>query len=627
MFIVPAEQNSSLSLLIPGLIMLGIIIVLVVAYVFIWKKRKKIRHSTDPITLRSFIDKRQQPLSANEAVSLLMPVAIQIRDMHDDGETHLQISPDSIQLTADGPKLLPVTVSESSKYSSGFAAPEVYHGKSNGNVSDIYSFSAILFFAVAGTPPENALERTARISSEGENVDNVFAIADEEYEDVLQHIDNDFKATINKGMASNAASRFETMQTLIYKLTPYNTGHAGELTGTISNVAPETATGVAKKHRRISVKILVSASIAVILIAFAGTYFLCYRKAVSLTENGSYDNAQQYLFLPSVTELHDDNIIEYINAGLLLDSRKYEDACTSFSSLTGYLNAEEMVQESYYRQAAQLADTNEFEKSIQIYTELSDAGYKDTSELLLNTQYRMAAYQLYELGEFTNAAITFYNLSAEGYENADVMWLESQYWWACSMLDEYDYINAYNIFDGIRGYADTEELLITLSDIIYLEGQTAYYDGRHFDSEDFFECITPYLNSEDYLELIDVQMLGGLLNTSNTVDTLIDLFYFEDASELLVSNTSLACKFLLGTWHTSGGSYYFKMEVSDSNDYDYYSSYNIPWYGGTFSIKDGIYYVTTNSGIEKPQYKFTLISPNSMDLYCYKNGYTYTLYR
>jgi hypothetical protein len=61
--------------------------------------------------------------------------------------------------------------------------------------------------------------------------------------------------------------------------------------------------------------------------------------------------------------------------------------------------------------------------------------------------------------------------------------------------------------------------------------------------------------------------------------------------------------------------------------YDYYASYNIPWYGGSFTIKDGVYMVTQGNYEDKPQYKFTLLTPNSMDLYCYKDGKTYTLYR
>ena len=61
--------------------------------------------------------------------------------------------------------------------------------------------------------------------------------------------------------------------------------------------------------------------------------------------------------------------------------------------------------------------------------------------------------------------------------------------------------------------------------------------------------------------------------------------------------------------------------------FDYYSSYNIPWYGGSFTIEDGVYMVTQGNYEDKPQYKFTLLTPNSMDLYCYKDGKTYTLYR
>ena len=69
------------------------------------------------------------------------------------------------------------------------------------------------------------------------------------------------------------------------------------------------------------------------------------------------------------------------------------------------------------------------------------------------------------------------------------------------------------------------------------------------------------------------------------------------------------------------------MERSEDDDYSYWSSYNLPWYGGTFTIKDGVYSVSNDSYENKPQYRFTILTPDSMEVYCYKNGMTYTLYR
>ena len=116
-------------------------------------------------------------------------------------------------------------------------------------------------------------------------------------------------------------------------------------------------------------------------------------------------------------------------------------------------------------------------------------------------------------------------------------------------------------------------------------------------------------------------------NLTNIVKEVVSIFYFEDASKLLVSEGKIACYFLLGTWWTSRGEYYFKMYKTENDEYDFRNSYTLPSFGGLFTIEDGIYSVSGDGYKNKPQYRFTLLTPDSMEVYCYKNGATYTLYR
>ena len=48
------------------------------------------------------------------------------------------------------------------RYTSGYAAPEVYKGKPASILSDIYSFGALLYFVSYGKHPENAMERAEK---------------------------------------------------------------------------------------------------------------------------------------------------------------------------------------------------------------------------------------------------------------------------------------------------------------------------------------------------------------------------------------------------------------------------------------------------------------------------------
>jgi len=171
------------------------------------------------------------------------------------------------------------------------------------------------------------------------------------------------------------------------------------------------------------------------------------------------------------------------------------------------------------------------------------------------------------------------------------------------------------------------EVLYALEEVIFLEGQNLYYSEEYSEAKTLFDCISSYGDSKKYITLIDARGYSALQDPVGTVKKLVDIFYFEDATELLLSDTDIACYFLLGTWRTSNGSYYFKIEKTDKSEHSFHSSYNLPWYGGSFLVTDGVYSVSNDSYDDKPQFRFTLLTPNSMEVYCYKYGTTYTLYR
>ena len=164
--------------------------------------------------------------------------------------------------------------------------------------------------------------------------------------------------------------------------------------------------------------------------------------------------------------------------------------------------------------------------------------------------------------------------------------------------------------------------------MLYLEGQELYANGELDESEKRFRYIHPYAETRKYLTLLDARSEVGWEDPDKMVKDLTDIFYFEDAPELLLAHDMYACRFLLGTWRTSGGGYYLKMEVSSEDDYEFWCSYNLPWWECTsFTIDDGTYFITTPSGELKAMYEFILISPTCMEVYCYKDGNAYTLYK
>mgnify|MGYP003319775754 CR=1 FL=1 len=96
------------------------------------------------ISLGEYMATHPDGIGTYDAVSMLLPVALQLRDLHNNGSTHLQVSPNTITVGTNGANLADATSAESDRYASGFAAPEIYKGASAGNLSDIYSFCAVL---------------------------------------------------------------------------------------------------------------------------------------------------------------------------------------------------------------------------------------------------------------------------------------------------------------------------------------------------------------------------------------------------------------------------------------------------------------------------------------------------
>ena len=567
------------------------------------KKNKSTVRVEAHVSVREYMANHPNGLGVNDAVTLLLPVALQLRDLHNSGSTHLEVSPDTVSLKNNMAVLNKATGAEYHRYTSGYAAPEVYR-QSASNLSDIYSFCALLYLVATGNQLENALAR-----------------ADNPAEDFSSNqIDDTFKYVLAQGFALNPEDRFESMQELIVKLSSYNVRSCVNLPPAApAKLAPTTT----KKHQSpVSVKKAIIVALVVLMFVLPGTYFGCYLGARANAKSGDWSAANRLLFAPQITKLHDPQLLDYIKAGKLMANREYCAANVAFKELVGYLNARELKQEASYRYAIQCADANEFDIAVDVMTSLSRIKYKDSAEKLLELKYRNAVYLLYEKADYSAADKIFVALVRQGYENAAEMQKETQYCWACSDIENGEYISAYNKLSGIRGYSDVNDILTYLSELIYSEGQKHYYNGSNRTAKKYFSCITPHLDSEKYLDLISIKTEATLF-AKTKVSKLIDIFYFEDAAELLLSTQELSEIFLLGTW--KGDGYHFTMKE------DGHISYNLPNfdYGDYYRIEDGnlLLFPENNESSTKTLFSFTAITPDCIEIFCYKDYKSYTLYR
>lgn len=564
------------------------------------KKKMKVPSKTEVknIPLREYMAAHPDGIGIQDAVAMLLPIALRLRDLHNNGGVHLQVSPNSICVGANGAVLADATMIEAERYSSGYAAPEIYKGTSAGNLSDIYSFCAVLYHVASGKQPTNALSRTE---------------ADE-----IAHEDAAFAEIIRSGLALEPANRIESMQDVIVKLSPYNVHPFVNTTVVEQNQFSESVPQKVKPARK---KIVLVAAI-VLVIALLGSYLGCYFAARINAQNGEFITADSLLFAAPITKIHDAKLVAYIEAGQLMAARNYEGAKAGFESVSGYLNADELAKEADYRHAVQYADANEFDKAISIMTALEKIGYRDAADKVLEIQYRKGVYLLMEKANFAEANQIFTQLAEKKYDGAEEMQKETQYLWAGALIEDEDYVGAYKKLTSIKNYSDVKEVLEALEEVIYVEGKNLYYSEKFSEAKKRFDCISSYGDSKKYLTLIGAHSSSRFVSDSE-VNSLINIFYFEDASELLLSTQAMGEKFLLGRWRGDG--YYFTMKE------DGHINYNLPGfnYGDYYRIEDGIMllYPENYYNRTKALFAFRAVTPDCIEVFCYQNNRTYTLYR
>lgn len=128
-----------------------------------------VEEAEDLITFEEYVKRNNGHLEWEVARPLFMPVISLLEALHKHGYGHYAISPSNLYITTSGKALLLgfATVNErrrgtalKSQLFSGCAAPEQYEsGFPVDNITDIYGFTATLFYALTGSLPANAKER------------------------------------------------------------------------------------------------------------------------------------------------------------------------------------------------------------------------------------------------------------------------------------------------------------------------------------------------------------------------------------------------------------------------------------------------------------------------------------
>ncbi len=123
----------------------------------------------DLISFEEYVNRNNGHLEWEVARPLFMPVISLLEALHKNGYGHYAISPSNLYITTSGKALLLgfATINErrrgtalKSQLFTGCAAPEQYESNFPiDNITDIYGFTATLFYALTGSLPASAKER------------------------------------------------------------------------------------------------------------------------------------------------------------------------------------------------------------------------------------------------------------------------------------------------------------------------------------------------------------------------------------------------------------------------------------------------------------------------------------
>lgn len=237
---------------------------------YVVEEQEKLSSFTD------YVKRRGGHLEWDEARPLFMPLLGTLEDLHKNGISHYGVGPSNIKMTGDGKlKLQNFGIADMRKVGtdlrcmliSGCSAPEQYDKFSMLDEStDIYGFTAVLFFALTGTVPDDVEKR---------RVDNKLLISTGINKKLPAHV----RSALAGGLHFEQESRVQTFDELRAKLSaaPSVKAIREELSRPDADDDDEDENVRGKKQKKSGGSKLpgvISCIVSLVLFVIIGTYWL-----------------------------------------------------------------------------------------------------------------------------------------------------------------------------------------------------------------------------------------------------------------------------------------------------------------------------------------------------------------
>ena len=322
---------------------------------------------------------------------------------------------------------------------------------------------------------------------------------------------------------------------------------------------------------------------------------------------------------------------KYEKAQELFLNRQYEEAYEAFSALGNYDDSADMTKRCRYEQAKALLESKSYDRAFDLFAELGD--YGESKRLRSECVYRKAGDVL-EKGDYETAYKAYLMLG--DYNNASDKADELAVTWAEAVIDGTADGETFANTVALDGENDTDVYNLVI-DEINENIDASIDDWRSLYAESLYWVVTPVPDETAHaaaLKQIFGWMRGDAHNSTfyslnrDAVNELLDT----DWIYYLLEDSSAILSFLEGKWYTSDRGKHFDV-TAHTDDNGFTSSYNLPFVeepegADYFDILEYVYwYEDENDTPLVKVFEFEIIDAEEIEVYCYQDGETYTLYR
>lgn len=312
----------------------------------------------------------------------------------------------------------------------------------------------------------------------------------------------------------------------------------------------------------------------------------------------------------------------YIHAGQLVVEHRYDEASAAFHRLLTEPAAKAAIAETLYQKGVYSMTSGDYAAAALTFKDLGD--YKDAVEQEKEARLQ-SAVKLTADGRYDEAISVLLQLEREKYDPASAAIYQAYLAMAESYAKDGKYADAFETCLKGEKYGDISAQLADYRDGAYQEATALYADGDNVKSKRLFLKLEDYERSKDYLLLIKIRSntYSSLFLTNEELKRSKSLAELEDGATVIMEYNDTAIAFLEGSW--TGLNCYLTVDAEG------YMDYNLPYYdyGDYYVIENGIMQVYPEKDVTamKPFFRYTILTQNTIQIYAYKDGTTYTLFR